>query len=584
MGGRAPESVAWGPTPPLLPPSLLDVAFVVALVFAALIANGRPIGAGDTRPTERVAASLAQSFDFDLDEFPEVEAPFARQAGAHRVSIYPVLSAVLAAPVFAVCRAFFALDETGSALAGKLAAALLSSLAAGVFFQALARRHPLAEARTAALLLALGTSVWSTSQALWQHPAAVLLLSVALLFLFKAEDDEVWAGRAGLPLALLVAARHADVALAVPIALGVALRWRRRIPAFLLWGAPAALFVAAYQLAYFGSPLQHGFSGGLASRFNEPWGVGQLGLLVSPAKGLFVFTPLALVALVGLARRLRSGDVWTSATLGAAVLAHLVFVGRWSEWHGGESFGPRMMTDALPLLFVFLPPGFDALPRLAPVLGLVSLLVQALGAFSYDYRWERVFQRPPAKDHAELWQVVQSPIAFYAAQRVAWLALPGVVGERAFIREHPVVLLGPKGSRVTFQGSSLRISGSERNFGHVHLQRGARIVEGRLRLQGRFDGLLLRVGNIARLRRLELRVKGHGRGVVYVGERSFSNPKTRWKEYPIEGAFALRHPYFFPESGGGDVLVALGRDAGEALIDSLALVPPNEPENVIRNP
>jgi hypothetical protein len=241
-----------------------------------------------------------------------------------------------------------------------------------------------------------------------------------------------------------------------------------------------------------------------------------------------------------------------------------------------------MMTDALPLLFVFLPPGFDALPRMAPMLGLVSVLVQALGAFSYDYRWERIFQRPPAKDHAELWDVAKCPIVFYAAQRVAWLALPGVAEERAFIREHPVVLLGPKGSRVTFAGGSLRIDGSERNFGDVHLQRGARIVEGRLRLQGRFDGLFLRVADVARLRRLELRVKGRGRGVVYVGERSFSNPKTRWKEYPTEGAFALRHPYFFPESGGGDVLIALGRDAGEALIDSIALVPPNEPENVIR--
>lgn len=584
MGGRAPESVERAPAPPFLPPSLLDVAGVAVLVFAVLVANGRPIGAGDTRPSERVAASLVQSFDFDLDEFPEVEAPFARQAGEHRVSIYPVLSAALATPVFAACRVFFALDEAGSALAGKLAAALLSSLAAGVFFQALARRYPSAEARAAALLLALGTSVWSTSQSLWQHPAAVLFLSLTLLFLFKAEEDEVWAARAGLPLALAVAARHADFALAIPIALGVAARWPRRIPGFLLWAAPPALLVAAYQMAYFGSPLAHGFSGALASRFTEPWGRGQLGLLVSPGKGLLVFTPLAIVALFGLLRRVRHGDLWTSATLGAAVLAHVVFIGRWSEWHGGESYGPRMMTDALPLLFVFLPPGFDALPRVGPVLALASVAVQALGAFTYDYRWERVFQRPPAKDHAELWDVRTSPIAFYAAQRVVLLALPGIEDGRAIMREHPIVPFGPSGSRVTFQGGSLRIDGAERNFGDVHLQRGARIVDGRLRLRGRFDALFLRVGDIARLRRLELRVSGRGSGVLYVGERSFSNPKTRWKEYAMAGAFSLRHPYFFAESGGGDVVVTLGRDAGEALIDSVALVSPNEPENVIRLP
>lgn len=584
MGGRAPESVEFEPAPPLLPPSLLDVAAVATLVFFVLIANGRPIGAGDTRPSERVAASLVQSFDLDLDEFPEVEPPFARQAGEHRVSIYPVLSALLATPVFAACAAFFALDETGSALAGKLAAALLSSLAAAAFFLALARRHPLAEARTAALLLALGTSVWSTSQALWQHPAAVLFLSLTLLFAFKAEHDDAWAGRAGLPWALALAARHADVALAIPLAVGIALRWPRRLPAFLLWAAPVGLLVAAYQFFYFGSPLAHGFSGGLESRFNEPWGRGQLGLLLSPGKGLFVFTPVALVAVVGLVRQLKRGDVWTGATLGAAVLAHVVFIGRWSEWHGGESFGPRMLTDALPLLFVFLPSGFDALPRIGAVLAFVSVAIQALGAFTYDYRWERLYQRPPAQDHAELWDVGKCPILFYAAQRVVLLALPGIDEGRAYIREHPLVPLGPKGSRVTFRSGSPTVEGSERNFGDVHLQRGARIVDGRLRLRGRFDALFLRVGEVARSRRLELRVSGRGSGVLYVGERSFWSPKTRWKEYSMGGAFTARHLYYYPESGGSDLLVALGRDAGEASLDSVALVPPNEPENVIRNP
>jgi hypothetical protein len=43
----------------------------------------------------------------------------------------------------------------------------------------------------------------------------VLFLTLTLLCILRAEDDEAWAGRAGLPLALMVAARQiADVALA----------------------------------------------------------------------------------------------------------------------------------------------------------------------------------------------------------------------------------------------------------------------------------------------------------------------------------------------------------------------------------
>jgi lysylphosphatidylglycerol synthetase-like protein (DUF2156 family) len=117
------------------------------------------------------------------------------------VSIYPIGSAVLAVPVFAGRARGFALDETGLALAGKWAASLFSAAAAALLYLAIGRRRPHREAMWTAVVFALGTSVWSTSQALWQHPAAVLGLCAALLCMVRAEADDRWAGRAGLPLA-----------------------------------------------------------------------------------------------------------------------------------------------------------------------------------------------------------------------------------------------------------------------------------------------------------------------------------------------------------------------------------------------
>jgi hypothetical protein len=583
MGGRSPES-AWQSEPRLTARLPWRAALgVSALVFALLVANGRPIGAGDTRPTERVAASLATSFDLDLDEYPEIEAPFARSAGAHRVSIYPVLSGVLASPLFAAGGLFFALDESGTAFLGKLAAALLSSLAAGAFCLALAQRLPLHDARRAALLLALGTSVWSTSQALWQHPAAVLFLCVALLFLVRAEDDPVWAGRAGLPLAAMVAARHADVALVSALFLAIALRWPRRVPALLSWASPPLLLLAAYQWAYLGSPLATGMSGSLAARFSEPWGIGHLGLLASPAKGLLVFTPVAIVAAAGWWRAWRAGDRWLAAAAATGVAAHWLLIGRWSEWHGGESWGPRMLTDALPLIFLFLPAGFDALPRIGVLLAAASVAVQALGAFCYDYRWERLHQRPPAAGHAELWQVASSPIPFYLERGVLYLAAPLVRDGRLDVRERAVVLRAETGSRATFSGDRLRVTGAERNLSAVRLERGARVVGSRLRLKARWDGLAFRVPAGARQRRLELRIVGRGRGPLFVGERSFWRD-ARFKEYGVTGSFQVRHPYYFPDSGGADLLITVGLGGGEVDVESVALVPPGEPENVIRLP
>ena len=103
-------------------------------------------------------------------------------------------------------------------------------------------------------VFALGTTMWSTSQALWQHPAAVLFLCVALLFLSLAAQDPAWAGRAGLPLALVVAARHADVALVAVLAVAAAARWPRQVPRMAAWAAPVVVALAAYQWFYFGSP------------------------------------------------------------------------------------------------------------------------------------------------------------------------------------------------------------------------------------------------------------------------------------------------------------------------------------------
>lgn len=576
MGVRTFEEDAVVYEPPAEPLRLaIPVVLGLILVIVYLV-NGRPIGAGDTRATERVAASLVHERDFDLDEYPEVEPPFARQVGDHRVSIYPVLSALLAAPVFALCSLVFDLDETGAALAGKLAASLLSAAAAAVLFLAVrARRRTETEGVWAAVLFALGTTVWSTSQALWQHPAAVLFLSLALLCVVRAEDDSVWAGRAGLPLALMVAARHSDVVLAAVLSIAIAIRWPRRILLFAIYAAPVAALVLAYDAWAFGSPLAHGFSGS-ASRFSETWGVGQAGLLVSPGRGLLVFTPVAAIALLGLTRAFRFGERWLASSLGAAALAHLVFMGKWGEWHGGESWGPRMLTDALPLLFLLLPEGMEVLPRLTVLLGALSIAVQALGALAYDYRWERLYQRADEDKTAALWDPARAPVLFYLRQRVLIQAAPFLKGHQVVVREHPIVFGDTPGSRAEFRGGVLAVTGSETTFQDAHLQRGARVVDDRLRLRGRWDALFLRLRDEARLRKLELRIAGRGQGPLYVSERTFwTDP--RFKAYTAAGTFLIRHPYQYATSGGGDITVTVGRGGAEVELTSVELVPAGDP-------
>jgi hypothetical protein len=163
-------------------------------------------------------------------------------------------------------------------------------------------------------------------------------------------------------------------------------------------------------------------------------------------------------------------------------------------------------------------------------------------------------------------------------------ALPAIREGRVTIREHRMVPFGPEGSRLGFAGEQLHVTGTDDTLGDVHLQHAARLDDGKLRFKSRWDGLFLRVLPQARPRRLELRIQGRGRGTLYVGERTFWSDAPRWTSYPMAGAVRIRHPYYFPESGGADLLVTLGKAAGEANLDSLALVPPSEPDDVLRLP
>jgi hypothetical protein len=114
----------------------------------------------------------------------------------------------------------------------------------------------------------------------------------------------------------------------------------------------------------------------------------------------------------------------------------------------------------------------------------------------------------------------------------------------------------------------------------VRLEGGARVAAGRLELKAAGDGLAFRVPEGARPRRLEVRIAGRGTGLLGLGE-SGRGGEPRWRDRAVSGSFRLRLPYHYPESGGADLRVTL-RSSGPVTLESVALVPPNEPENVLR--
>lgn len=209
--------------------------------------------------------------------------------------------------------------------------------------------------RGSAIVLAgaLGTGWWAYSTAAYAHVPAGILLFLAFLALRKER----------VPLAgfLAGAAFLCDFVVVLGVAvLGLAaLRRAPRRAMLLVTGlVPPLLIWMAYNAACFGGPFEVGFLAHADPRYAAAYGRGLLGmqvpeagallgLLFSPARGLFFFSPFLLLGSFGWWKD-RKAD-WVC---GAVCLAILLFALTTVDWRAGWAYGPRYLVPMIPFLLV----------------------------------------------------------------------------------------------------------------------------------------------------------------------------------------------------------------------------------------
>jgi hypothetical protein len=270
-------------------------------------------------------------------------------------------------------------------------------------FCAVARASGTSTGVLVALGLGLGTNLWPlASRTLWQLETVSFGLALALdAWLRPAEDlrtRRLLAGGAGLALA--GSARSQVVPMVVVLLAGLVVRigFRRAVPALaVVAGAGAVLMGLNWY--WFGTPLGatpllqeqnlavHGVTGTLNAR---PWAAAA-GLLVSPNRGLLIFSPVVVIALAGIPLVWRQasphGERWWAA---AAVLQFLCY-SCYSMWWGGHTYGPRYLVD---LLVPLAPPAAAGVVwagarrwRTVCAAGAlaISIVVAGTGAFCYPH-------------------------------------------------------------------------------------------------------------------------------------------------------------------------------------------------------
>ncbi|HYN63128.1 MAG TPA: hypothetical protein VES36_00870, partial [Candidatus Limnocylindrales bacterium] len=269
----------------------------------------------------------------------------------------------------------------------KLSASLVAALSASLLYLLLRRRVAAPIALLLTLAYAFGTTTWMiSSQALWQHGMAQLLVISALLFL-TGPCTAPRAVAAGVLIGLIAGNRPPDAILAAVLG-AYGLFWAGRRAALL--AAAAALPVGLVLLYNLG--MADHFAGGYgrvgdASFFEHDLLSGLGGLLFSPTRGLFVFSPF-LLFLVLVWRHLPRdrGERALTLAMGVGVILQVLLYAM-TDWRTGISWGPRYLTDLLPLLMWILAPVVASLHGLGRVCFLfavgAAVAIEAIGAFWY---------------------------------------------------------------------------------------------------------------------------------------------------------------------------------------------------------
>ncbi|MCP4674540.1 MAG: glycosyltransferase family 39 protein [Deltaproteobacteria bacterium] len=400
-----------------------QIARKVALCLSLLVlttivycAPPQKTASGDTIPSRYLPFSIILEGNFDLDEFPhlfdnaaKMTYPtqdgipyYLRRTEDHYYSAYTIGPAILALPVYLVpVLAGMDPESKANETLARFTAVLTTACSAIFLFLALQLLVSTRWACAFLLVYAFGTvSLSISSQMMWQHGPSQLFLSLFLYLMVLGKQRYKYIPWACLAASCAIVMRSTNALAVLPFGVLILLKHRRHLILSALLFVVPVLLLAMYYLVHFGTlGAAYEFSSlSILSCFRQiPLHEGLYGILLSPAKGLFVYSPVLLLSIAGSAIgiRARNGIIIAST---AGVLLVILLVSQWFMWWGGHCYGYRLLADMTPFLCFCLHPLGAKLEKSRPLaaifltLTVVSVCIQLVGAFRYDGRWDKIAQ------------------------------------------------------------------------------------------------------------------------------------------------------------------------------------------------
>jgi hypothetical protein len=153
---------------------------------------------------------------------------------------------------------------------------------------------------------------------------------------------------------------------------------------FILGGVPCAIIQIAYNMVCFGGPFSYSyqFSNEMVMvrvngrLFGLPSLKAILNLLILPYRGLFVSSPILLMAIPGFFIGIRSKEFTREVIVASVIsLAFFSFLASFYGWDGGATVGPRDILPMFPFLFLVASFSFLSFPKTFITLGILSVII-----------------------------------------------------------------------------------------------------------------------------------------------------------------------------------------------------------------
>jgi hypothetical protein len=244
----------------------------------------------------------------------------------------------------------------------------------------------------------------------------MLVLATALYLLLLARQSPRIAPLAGLPLALGLIIRPTNVVPLLVFTTYVLWRYRRQAIGYLLLVALVLAPFVRLNLVWYGRPLSPYYYPS-AQPLGSLWAIPATaaGHLVSPNRGLLVFSPVLGFALLGAIAKLRTRafDALDLAVT-ASLAGHFAIISGFGQWWAGHSFGPRLVSDVVPLLMYFMIFAFGALGEIrTTVRRPLAVLLAVLCLWS-------VFVHLRAATTRDVWAWNGTPVSIDERPERAW--------------------------------------------------------------------------------------------------------------------------------------------------------------------